>query len=70
MIFWRGRALCLYSTAISIWESQRKLREHSGFLEDDSNDLGEIPSTQRNLWEGFPKVVEASASLQSQSDLS
>jgi len=68
-IFWRGKASYLHSTAISIWESQRKLREHSGFLEDDSNDFGEVLSTQRNLWEGFLKVVEALASLWSQSDL-
>src|ERR1700677_2236529 len=37
----------------------------SDFLEDDSEDFGEIPSTRRNLWEGFPKVTEASAKLQS-----
>src|ERR1700691_3506461 len=70
MIFWKGKASYLYSTVISIQESQRKLREHSGFLKDNSNDFGEIPSTQGNLWEGFPKIVEASASLQSQSDSS
>ena len=70
MIFWRGKALYLYGTGKAIWELQRKLKEHSGFLEDDSNGLGEILSTQRNLWEGFPKVVEASVSLQSQSDSS
>ena len=70
MIFWRGKALYLYSTVVSIWELQRKPREHLGFLKDDSNDFGEIPSTQGNLWEGFLKVVEASASSQSQFDLS
>ena len=70
MIFWRGKASYLYSTAISIQESQRKLREHLGILEDDSNNFGEIPSTRGNLWEGFPKVVEALASLQSQSNSS
>ena len=70
MIFWRGKASYLYSTVVSIWESQRKPRECSGFLKDDSNDFREIPSTQRNLWEGFLKVVEALASLQSQSDSS
>src|SRR6202050_743411 len=49
---------------------QGKLTEHLAFLEDDSNDFREIPSTRRNSWEGFPKAVEASASLQSQADSS
>ena len=66
MIFWRGKALFLYDSEIVIQESQTKLRECLGFLKDDSNDFGEIPSTQRNFWEGFPKVIEALASLQSQ----
>ena len=35
------------------------------FLEDDSEDFGEIPSAQRNLWAEFPKVTEALAKLQS-----
>src|SRR6202050_5486781 len=70
MIFWRGKALYLYSTVVSTQGLQRKPRKCSGFLEDDSNNFGEIPSTQGNLWEGFPKVVEASASSQSQSDSS
>src|ERR1700691_1409542 len=70
MIFRRGKASYLYSTVVSIWEPRRKLREHLGFLEDDSNNFGEIPSTQGNLWEGFLKVVKASTSSQSQSDLS
>ena len=70
MIFWRGKASYLYDSEIVIQESQRKPRECSGFFEDDSNDFREIPGTQRNFWEGFPKVIEASASLQSQSDLS
>src|ERR1700734_103135 len=30
-----------------------------------SEDFGKIPSTRRNLWEGFPKVTEALAKLQS-----
>jgi hypothetical protein len=40
------------------------------FLEDDSEDFGEISSARRNLWEGFPKFTEASAKLQSHSELS
>src|ERR1700690_1595472 len=47
-----------------------KPRECLGFLEDDSNGFGKIPSTQECFWEGFPKVVEALASSQSQSDSS
>ena len=66
MIFWRGKASYLYNSEIVIWGLQRKLRECSGFFEDDSNNFRKIPSTQRNFWEGFPKVVKASASLQSQ----
>ena len=59
MIFLRGKASYLYSTEVTTWEPQRKPREHSGFLKDDSNSFGEIPSTQESLWEGFPKVIEA-----------
>src|ERR1700734_620477 len=70
MIFLRGKASYLYSTVVTTREPRRKLREHSGFLEDDSNGFREIPSTQESLWEGFPKVVKALASSQSQSDLS
>src|ERR1700683_5339263 len=70
MIFWRGFALYLYNSEIVIRESQRKLRECLGFLKDDSNDFREIPSAQRNFWKGFPKVIEALASLQSQSNSS
>ena len=40
-------------------------RECSDFLEDDSEDFKETSNNQRNLWEGYPKVIEASAKLQS-----
>ena len=70
MIFWRGKASYLYSTVVAIQGSWRKPRECSDFLEDDSNGFGEIPSAWESLWEGFPKVVEASASYWSQSDSS
>jgi hypothetical protein len=43
MIFWRGKALYLYGTRRAIQGSQRKLREHLGFLEDDSDDFRETP---------------------------
>src|ERR1700735_4675440 len=68
MIFLRGNASYLYSTIVTTRGPQRKLRECSGFLKDDSNGFGEIPSTRESLWEGFPKVIEASANSQSQSD--
>jgi hypothetical protein len=29
------------------------------FLKDGFEDFGEIPSTRRKLWEGFPKATEA-----------
>ena len=57
-----------YSSSYS--GSWRKPREHSDFLKDDSNGFGEIPSARESLWEGFLKVVEASASHWSQSDSS
>src|ERR1700729_4556716 len=70
MIFLRGKALYLYSTVVTTRELRRKPRERSDFLEDDSNGFGEIPSARESLWEGFPKVGEASASYWSQSDSS
>jgi hypothetical protein len=56
MIFWRGKALYLYGTGRAIQESQRKLREHLGFLKDDSDDFRETPGNQRNLQEQFLKA--------------
>ena len=47
------------------WTCSKNPRECSDFLEGDSEDFGEIPSTRRNLWEGFTKVTEALAKLQS-----
>ena len=70
MIFWRGRALYLYSTAITIRGLQRKPREDSDRFKDDSEAFGETPSTQRNLWEGFTKATEASAKPRSRSESS
>src|ERR1700683_917401 len=49
---------------------QGKPIEHWAFLKDDSNDFRKIPSSRRNSWEGSPKAIEASASPQSQADLS
>src|ERR1700691_6807756 len=70
MIFLRGKTLYLYSTIVTTRGPRRKPRERSDFLEDDSNGFGEIPSARESLWEGFPKVVKASASYWSQSNLS
>src|ERR1700683_3924785 len=42
MIFHRGRASHLYGTKRDIRESQRKPRERSGSLEDDSDGFGEF----------------------------
>src|SRR6202167_6594679 len=66
-IFLRGKASYLYSTIVTTRGPRRKPRERSDFLEDDSNGFREIPSTRESLWKGFPKVVKASASFQSQS---
>ena len=60
MIFLRGNASYLYNTIVTTQGPRRKPRECSGFLKDDSNDFGKIPSTRKSLWEGFPKVIEAS----------
>ena len=70
MIFWRGRASYLYSTAITIWGLQRKPREDSDRFKDDSEAFGETPSTRRNLWEGFTKATEASVKPRSRSESS
>ena len=60
MIFLRGKASYLYSTEVTTQGLQRKPRERSGVLKDDSNSFREIPSTQESLWEGFLKIIEAS----------
>src|ERR1700689_2395851 len=67
MIFLRGKASYLYSTIVTTRGPGRKPRERSDFLEDDSNGFGEIPSTRESLWEGFPKVIEASVTSPTQS---
>ena len=50
------QSLVFIGTKKYIWGLQGKLREHSGFLEDDSDGFGKIPGNQRNLQEGFPKA--------------
>ena len=49
MIFWRGKASYLYSTAITIRESQRKPREGSDHLKDDSEVFGKFQYTKEPL---------------------
>jgi hypothetical protein len=41
VIFWRGKASYLYGTGGVIQESQRKLKDHLGFLKNDSDGFGE-----------------------------
>src|ERR1700691_3214029 len=67
MIFLRGHTSYLYSTIVTTRGPRRTPRERSGELVDDSNGFGKIPSTRESLWEGFLKVVKASASYWSQS---
>src|ERR1700691_1816191 len=55
MIFLRGKASYLYSTEVTTRGPRRKPRECSGFLKDDSNSFGEIPSTPRESLGRFPE---------------
>ena len=47
------------------WTRFKNPRECLDFLNDGSEGFREIPSTRRNLWEGFLKATKASARLQS-----
>ena len=53
MIFWRGKASYLYSTMDSIRGSQRKPREDSDSLEDDSEVFRKFPVPEGTLGKGF-----------------
>ena len=53
MIFWRGRALYLYSMVISIQGLQRKLREGSDRLEDDSEVFRKVPVPEGTFGKSF-----------------
>ena len=57
----------LYGTERYIQGLQGKLREHLGFLKDDSDGFREITSNQRNLQEGFLKANQALVKPQSHS---
>ena len=62
MVFLRGNASYLYSTVVTTWGPRRKPREHSGFLKDDSNSFGEIPSTRESLGR-FPEGYRSLSKL-------
>ena len=56
MIFWRGRASYLYSTAITIWGLQRKLREGSDHLKDDSEAFGKFLVPKGTFGKDFQRL--------------
>src|ERR1700683_5523077 len=58
MIFCRGRASYLYGTERDIWGSQRKLRERSGSLEDDSDGFGEFLGPEGTSIKEVQKLVK------------
>ena len=58
MIFWRGEALYLYSTAITIRGLQRKLREGSDHLEDDSEAFGKFPVPEGTFGKSFQRLLK------------
>src|ERR1700723_2820578 len=58
MIFWRGKALYLYSTAITIQGSQRKPREGSDHLEDDSEAFGKFPVPEGTFGKSFQRLLK------------
>src|ERR1700735_5174438 len=58
MIFWRGFALYLYSTAITIWESERKPREGSDCLEDDFEAFRKFPVSEGTFGKSFRRLLK------------
>ena len=58
MIFWRGKASYLYSTAITIWGSQRKPREGLDRLEDDSEAFGKFPVPEGTFGKSFRRLTK------------
>src|SRR6202042_988881 len=63
MIFLRGNASYLYSTIVTTRGPRRKPRERSGFLKDDSNGFGEIPSTRESLWKVSRRLSKSRQTL-------
>jgi hypothetical protein len=58
MIFWRGKASYLYSTVITIQGSQRKLREGSDRLKDDSEAFRKFPVLEGTFGKSFQRLVK------------
>jgi len=63
------QSLIFIQCSITIWQLQRKPREGSDCLEDDS-EVFRNSQYRRNLWEELTKVAEASVKPQSLSELS
>ena len=58
IIFWRGKALYLYSTAITIQGLQRKPREGLDRLEDDSEAFGKFPVPEGTFGKSFQRLLK------------
>ena len=58
MIFWRDEASYLYSTAVTIQGSQRKLREGSDRLEDDSEAFRKFPVPEGTFGKSFQRLLK------------
>src|ERR1700691_2096909 len=58
MIFWRDKASYLYSTAITIRGSQRKTREGSARLKDDSEAFGKLPVPEGTFGKSFRRLMK------------
>jgi hypothetical protein len=58
MIFWRGEASYLYRTAVTIWELQRKPREGSDRLKDDSEAFGKFPVPEGTFGKSFRRLLK------------
>ena len=58
IIFWRGKASYLYSTVITIWGLQRKLREGSDHLKDDSEAFRKFPVPEGTSGKSFWRLVK------------
>src|ERR1700691_657701 len=58
MIFWRGKASYLYSTAMTIRGSQRKPREGSDRLKDDSEAFGKFPVPEGTFGKSFRRLMK------------
>src|ERR1700727_2412867 len=58
MIFWRGETSYLYSTVITIRGSQRKPREGSDCLEDDSEAFRKFPVPEGTFGKSFRRLLK------------